>query len=260
MRGYFIKSKEITTNKSPKDALQNSIIDPALLAALRQMRGDDITPPHSPLHWPISAAIRMAREESGRKIYRPGERVEYQGIYLGLYHPKNNNGSSLNKTFNVFAAPEDLVAPTTKEACFTYYDTRIYTLALENWHGFDGSDYIDQTELNAALEDGLYKGTWIIPPLEILSGFDAYGWLLADQTSLYQHRHTEAFDNTFNISTGIITTDITDYYWSCSRVQNNPGRQWATRFYDGACFAPANIDKTESLRCRLVRLVEMPST
>ena len=54
------------------------------------------------------AAHKETEAEAAFKNLQPGKMVVGQGIYLGKYQPKDHTGKSLKKTFNVFAAPQDL--------------------------------------------------------------------------------------------------------------------------------------------------------
>src|SRR5690606_25593004 len=64
-----------------------------------------------------------------------GELVAGEGVYLGTYAPKDRDGISLSKTFNVFAAPEDL------PGVHQYVGAVAEISKLKNWHGHDGEAF-----------------------------------------------------------------------------------------------------------------------
>lgn len=97
---------------------------------------------------------------------KPGDLVPGQGIYLGQYTPKDRDGNSLSKTFNVFAAPEDLPER------MTYIGAVEYIAQLKNWHGHDGTNYATDKEFYDAVKNGSYNGGWIVPTYGILSHKD----------------------------------------------------------------------------------------
>ncbi len=42
------------------------------------------------------------------------------GVYIGVWEPKDRTGKSLGKTFNIFAAPEDLTDDAGKKVLLTF--------------------------------------------------------------------------------------------------------------------------------------------
>ena len=107
-----------------------------------------------------------------------GQKMADQSVYIGQYAPKDRDGNSLGKIFNVFAAPGDLGGTD------TYVDTVKHIARLKAWNGFyegdaknghDGTNYANDTEIYQALKDGSYNGGWIIPTRDLLSGKDVDG-------------------------------------------------------------------------------------
>jgi len=147
----------------------------------------------------------------------PGTLIGQQtadGIFIGRYVPKDREGNSLGKIFNVFAAPQDL-GGTVK-----YADAVKNIAQLKNWHGFDGTDYATDTDLYKALKEGSYNGGWIIPTRDLLTGKDVDG--RARQTgNLLAARDIGALKDTFNTSPARSATYF-DWYWSCTEIRNTP--------------------------------------
>jgi len=183
----------------------------------------------------------------------PGERVAGQGIYLGVYTPKDRNGKSLSKTFNVFAAPEDL--PETMK----YVDAVKHIAKLKDWNGFDGTNYATDKELYAAIKSGSYNGGWIIPTRELLVGTEPDGesgvrkGKVIQPDNLFDHQNKGAFKGTFKTAASS-GSDYPGWYWSSTENRDNPSHVWGVRFSDG----DEGWDRKDNnlLSCRPVRLVE----
>ena len=119
---------------------------------------------------------------------RIGQLIPGKGIYLGIWSPKDREGVSLSKTFNVFAAPYDLgldengqgkkrlFKSKRDEKLIAPYDYTVGTVAaMKNLMGHKGADYKNDTELYDALRSGAYKGEWFIPPRDLVDGKDVDG-------------------------------------------------------------------------------------
>ena len=175
-----------------------------------------------------------------------GQLVEGQGIFIGTWTPKDAQGNSLSKTFNIFAAPQDL--PGTNR----YLEVVEHIAGLENWHGHDGADCQTDDELCEALQDGSYTGGWVIPPRELLTGNDAKGNLV-QADNLYAHKDKGALRGTFS-NVIMNHSDYSDWYWSSTAHSVLPRFMNDARFSDGVeGWSHVGI---RGLRCRPVRLVE----
>jgi len=104
-----------------------------------------------------------------------GQKIEGKGIYMGVYAPKDRNGTSLGKTFAVYAAPEDLTGESGAKLVATFQDTARRMTALKGWHGHDGGDFANDAAIIQGLADGSALGKWLIPTRELLSGTDYNG-------------------------------------------------------------------------------------
>jgi hypothetical protein len=96
-----------------------------------------------------------------------GKMIPGMGIYMGRYEP-GGSVAGLGVLFNAFAAPQDLTDDKGNKEIYSYEDTVKRVAALQNWHGFDGTPYKNETEMMEALEDRRYTGGWIIPPIDLL--------------------------------------------------------------------------------------------
>ena len=185
--------------------------------------------------------------EKPRRVttFQIGQLVGGQGIFIGTWTPTDEKGDSLSKTFNIFAAPEDL--PGTNR----YIEVVEHIAGLENWHGHDGADCLTDIELREALKDGSYTGGWVVPPRELLTGRDASGNLV-QADNLYAHRNKGALRGAFSKMI-VNSSDYSDRYWSSTAHAVLPRYMQDVRFSDGAeGWSHIGI---RGLRCRPVRLV-----
>lgn len=204
------------------------------------------------LLYPISAAISAAckkAEEAALKNPQPGQKMPDGTIYLGQYKPKDRDGKSLSKTFNVFAAPEDL--PDTMK----YFDAVKLIAKLKKWYGYDGTNYATDKELYAAIKSGSYNGGWIIPTRDILHGKDVDG---KDTTpdNIFAHKDKGSFKGTLKMAE-FSGSDCPGWYWSSTEDRDYATGVWFVRLSEGDAFW-LNKDNSH-LSCRPVRLVEAPA-
>lgn len=112
------------------------------------------------------AEEKIARLES----YEIGQLVEGEGLYVGRWSPRDPLQKGLGQTFNVFAAPHDLMRP------YTYDKASDRVAGISHWQGHAGEGLHSAESIRAALREKTYKGGWIIPPRELLCG-SAHGEL-----------------------------------------------------------------------------------
>lgn len=180
-------------------------------------------------HIPASAAPAL----------QPGQMVPGKGVYAGIWEPKDRNGKSLGKIFNVFAAPEDLWKEgwfSGKKTRMTFNDAAKRLAELRNWHGHDGGDFKNDRALYNAIRNGSYSGKWFIPTSDILG-------------DLHWNKDKGAFKGTFKTTNGI---DFSCWYWSCTEHRGEPGYMWNMLFSDGS--GVYNHKKKFHLSTRPVRL------
>lgn len=207
--------------------------------------------------FPISAAATAAAkaEEEGLNNLECGALVPKQGVFLGQWNPHDKDGQSLGKVFNVFAAPTDLTDNKDRKTASTYTDTVDRIAELKNWHGFDGGTYAHDRALYEALQNGSYKGEWVIPTLDLLCGLNTKGDQIVQPYNLYRHIETGAFKGTFK-KQPVAGSGIADWYWSCTESHSNPATVWNFRFWNG--HRDCNEKNVLMLSCRPVRFVEIP--
>ena len=195
---------------------------------------------------------------------KPGDIIEGEGIYLGKYSPKNRMGQSLKKTFNVYAAPEDL------PELMNYMALVKYIAALKSWHGHDGANYESDKDIYKALKNGSYNGGWIIPPRELMGGRDPddckgarLGREIIQPDNMFDHQDKGSFKNTFNTTVFADHPKYPEWYWSSSQPRRQKGGEYAgyedchsytMRFLSDG-LETARLQGSGYLACRPVRLV-----
>lgn len=186
----------------------------------------------------------------------PGRMVPGQGIFLGEWEPKDRNGNSLKKLFNVFAAPQDLKDASGRKLTLTYNEAVERVAGLKNWQGHDGGRFKNDAAVYSALRNGTYKGEWFIPSRDLLDGRTSKGARQPD--NLHAHRDKGAF-------AGTLTTPATrqglihyGFYWSCTelRLEDLPIMVAGINILDGQ--TDFQMKDTSRLNCRPVRVVEIP--
>ncbi|MDD3371992.1 MAG: hypothetical protein PHE27_09235 [Alphaproteobacteria bacterium] len=141
-----------------------------------------------------------------------GKNIKGKGIYFGRWSPVDRKGKSIGKTYDVFAAPEDLPDHYGKRALLMFNDAAREVAKLKNWHGFDGCDYENDEELYNNLRYGSYKGQWFIPTIDLLYGLQNISGQ-SQINNLFALRDTDDFKGTFE--TNEQSTD-SKWYWSCT--------------------------------------------
>jgi hypothetical protein len=211
-------------------------VDPALIseadAALKKMHANNAAPGY--VLW-----------GNGPPAPIPGQKMTDGTIYLGQYAPKERDGHSLGKIFNVYAAPEDL--PKTME----YVATVKHIAKLKKWNGYDGTIYATDEELYAAIKNGSYNGGWIIPTVDILCGKD-FDHKDTTPDNILAHKDKGALKGTFKM-TAYSDLDSPDCYWSSTEYDRGH-RVVVVRLSDGG--GGWYYKDLRRLSCRPVRLVE----
>ncbi len=158
-----------------------------------------------------------------------GMMIEGKGVYMGTWEPKDRDDSNIGKTFNVFAAPEDLTDASGTKVLVTFNEAARQVTSLRNWHGHDGGNFANDTALYNALKNGTYNGEWFIPTRDLLCGKDLAGNKVRGD-NLYDHRDTGDLKGTFTTASGSANAH---WYWSCTEPRGNSSDVWAVRFSDG---------------------------
>jgi hypothetical protein len=197
------------------------------------------------------AAARKQAEAEALKTPQIGQTVEGKGVYVGQWKPLDQNGKSLGKSFNVFAAPEDLTDESGKKLVATFKDTAKRITALKNWHGHDGGNFANDTALYECLADGSAVGKWFIPTRDLLVGNDLNGSKV-QADNLYANKDKGDLKGTFTTSGQGGDRDYPVWYWSCTEHRGSHSHVWNARFSDGV----VDWDYKDGLRvsCRPCRV------
>jgi hypothetical protein len=174
-----------------------------------------------------------------------GQTIPGKGIFAGVWTPKDRNGKSLGKVFNVFAAPEDLTDETGRKTLLTFKDAAKHLTTKRNWHGHDGGDFADDAILYKSLADGSAIGKWFIPPQDLLTD------------NLYANKDKGDFKGTFTTAGHGAYRECPVWYWSCTELRDVLSNVWNTRFSDGVV-GWLTIDYYR-LSCRPCRVEALPA-
>jgi hypothetical protein len=148
-------------------------------------------------------------------------------VFVGVYTPKDRDGKSLGKTFNLFAMPYDLGLDEKGQGSklvIKFEDTVRAVARIKNFLGSDGFNYdVENKTPDQALYDGLLDGTalnkWFIPTREMIAGTDIEGEPVQSD-NLFAHKDKGAFKNTFTlVASG---SDCSNWSWSCSELRDRP--------------------------------------
>ena len=116
-----------------------------------------------------------------------GQLVQGKGVYVGEWKPTDSNGRSLNQTFDLYAAPEDIRQSNGDNLLMTFNDAVAHVAGLQNWHGHNGSDFKNEKAVMEAVRNNPNAlGNWFIPTKEILHGRNTNGDEVQSD-NLYNH-------------------------------------------------------------------------
>ena len=178
----------------------------------------------------VSTALAAKPPEPEKPIVDPrtleiGQVVEGKGVYQGTWSPTDSNGRSLGKTFDLYAAPEDIRDDSGDNLIMTFNDAVRHVSRLQNWHGHNGGNFEnDKAVMQAVRNNPEQLGNWFIPTREILHGQNADGEKVQDN-HLYGNREKMPPGGEYvtrnNGSVGA------HWYWSCTER-----REYASHVYD----------------------------
>jgi hypothetical protein len=195
------------------------------------------------------AAAKRREEEEAYKNLFPGKKMPDGNIFLCQWEPVDRHrGESIGEIFNVFAAPHDLKTEDGRET-FTLEEAVQAVSELKDWCGHDGSYCKDDSALDAILKYGVYKGGWIVPPLDLLFSINERG-SKTQPDSLYIHRSNRAFNGTFNTEPG----GRPSWYLSCTEPLNDTQATFIVRFWDRNLSENEKNEDGIKTRVRPVRL------
>ena len=181
----------------------------------------------------------------------PGHKMPDGTIFIGVYTPIDRQGNSLHKTFNAFAAPQDLG----KAVRYTDAVKHIKTVYGPK-NTFVTKDMTDE-DLFKALHEGRYDGEWFIPPHELLYAQSPTDLKVAPH-NVFSLKDKTLLKGAFkNISQPYNphSVDNSHFYWTCTKGKNS--YRVINMSNGDSCWAKS---KESFLSCRLMRLVEIKKT
>jgi hypothetical protein len=178
----------------------------------------------------LSLAPLLKTEPEILGPFQIGQLIAGKGVFMGPWQPKARNSRSLDKSFNVFAAPEDLTDASGRKLLLTFRGAARQVASLRNWHGHDGGTFENDAALYKALEYNSYKGEWFIPPRDLLIGTDVDGNGVANE-SLYHNKDKGALNGTFTSTAS--GSDYGHWYWSSTERRDGSSDVWTVKFSDG---------------------------
>lgn len=207
---------------------------------------------------PLAIRTLKERENDLDRLKEELRRQAEEGVFIGRWRPKDRNGNSLGKIFNIFAAPQDLTDTSGRKLILKFDDAVKGVAELKNWHGHDGGNFANDTAVYNAIKEGGYKGEWFIPTRDLLSGCNLLMGHDLDRDdlkkdSLYKHRDRGVLKGTFSAEAPD-DLDYPDMYWSCTEHCESQFNVWTVRFSSGyeGVYSKGGV----RLSCRPVRLVE----
>jgi len=181
---------------------------------------------------------KMAKELRGENEpeHLAGEMIRGQGIFVGRYAVLQTDG--FRKTFNVFAAPQDLTET------MKYPETVKAVSELKDYFGHDGAYYKDIDQLEEALLAGTYGDGWVIPSINMLC-------------NVLKHKDEGVLKDSFRKAAAAAGDFFSypEYYWS-STVRTVDGAVNTVNFLLGSSVY-SDGDGHRSFSCRPVRLIEV---
>lgn len=149
--------------------------------------------------------------------------VRSEGVFIGLWEPKDRKRGPLGKTFKLYAAPCDLgldnrVAADEKRA-LPFKDTLESIACLQNLLAVahEGAAYQSDVALYDAIREDQYNGEWFLPPEDALR-------------VLYKSKDKDLLRGTF---AAVAQARDELWYWSSTMARTNPPYASAIRFTDG---------------------------
>jgi hypothetical protein len=160
-----------------------------------------------------------------------GQLVEGKGIYMGEWKPTDSNDRSLNKTFDLYAAPEDIRQDNGDNLLMTFNNAVRHVAGLQNWHGHNGGDFKNEKDVMKAVRNNPGAlGSWFIPTKEMLHGRNTNGDRVQSD-NLYAHRERMPSGGEFvTINNG---SGNARWYWSCTEHPDVSSIVCDVNFTDG---------------------------
>jgi hypothetical protein len=166
---------------------------------------------------------------SDLKTMQSGQLVPGKGVYLGLWEPKDRDGRTLRRIFDIYAAPED-IRTGGSNLRMTFNNAVKHVAGLRNYHGHDGGDFPNEKAiLKAVRNNPAALEKWFIPTKELLHGRTVDDDKI-QPANLYDSRDAGAFENTFITKMG---SGVAHWYWSLTELPDLPSIAYFVGFTDG---------------------------
>lgn len=186
----------------------------------------------------------------------PGQPVRGKGVYLGVWEPQDQEGRTLGKIFDLYAAPENFLQPNGRSLLMTFNDAVDHVAGLKNFHGHDGARVAsEKAVLEAVRSNPEALAKWFIPTKEILHG-ETVGGDKIQPANLYDSRKIGAFKKTLIPFEGS-SSKPARFLLSCTEAKTGESylrkeTVWAVHFQEGRFVDEAFKDCRES-SVRVVR-------
>jgi hypothetical protein len=186
----------------------------------------------------LAGAFNNAAGNIDPSTLQIGQLVGGKGIYIGEWKPTDSNGRSLNKTFDLYAAPEDIrqdngdnLLMTFNNLLMTFNNAVKHVAGLQNWHGHNGGDLKNEKAVMKAVRNNPEAlGSWFIPTKEMLHGRNTNGDTVQND-NLYAHREKMPSGGEFVITDN--GSGNARWYWSCTERPGNSSYVYVVNFRYG---------------------------
>ena len=174
---------------------------------------------------PITMALTAKPPKPQKPSFDPskleiGQMVEGKGVYIGEWQPKDRDDQSLGKTFDLYAAPQDVVDEQRNKILLTFNDAATHVAGLQNWHGHNGVDLRNDIAVYDAIREGRLEELekWFIPTREIV------------KENLYKNKDKGDLKGKFTDKRGSVSAH---WYWSCTEPPGDSSYVYNVNFTDG---------------------------
>lgn len=150
-------------------------------------------------HYEVEASDEENAAIVAHRIANPevGDYVPGKGAYIGDWVMTDSGGNSLSEVFAVYADVADVMDKNGNRALLSGDMAQQHVLRLKGHDGHDGEIYYSERSFRKAVQNGDYKGGWIIPPRELLMGKTPSGRKI-EGGYLYAARDKGVLSGTFN--------------------------------------------------------------
>lgn len=135
------------------------------------------------------------------------------GVFLGKVTFPAKKGFSSKKEFYVIVAPENL-KKSGKDICCSFSEANKLVGGLKKWYGADGASVYSDRNLFSGLDDKGFLNKWVIPSLEIVTGYDGKLNLVNKKANMEAQAETGWFKKVFAED---FREDLLKTFWTCTQ-------------------------------------------